>query len=578
MKGYSTEENALMLVALLKAYGIRKIIASPGTTNLAFVASLQCDPFFQVYSAPEERSAAYMACGMAQESGEPVVITCTGATASRNYLPGLTEAFYRKLPILAVTATQGITKVGHLIAQVIDRSSIPADCACYSTELPVIKDNDDRRHACIRINKALISLRRLGGGPVHINLATSYDGDFSAEHLPDVQKIAYYEGLTSAPSIPEGRIAVFIGSHQPMNKALEEAIDAFCAKYNAVAFCDHTSNFKGKYRVQAPLMFSQDSWTAPTARLDLMIHIGEVSGAYAAPKALEVWRVSPDGEIRDTFRNISAVFAVNESDFFRHYAANSEHTYDSFLTECKNLNEELWADVPENIPFSNVWIARRLSRRLPQESVLTTGILNSLRSWNFFEIPNSVDSYCNVGGFGIDGCLSTLIGAAITKPEKIFYAVLGDLAFFYDMNSLGNRHTPANIRIILINNGKGTEFRNYNHMGSFFGEDADKYIAAGGHYGNRSKTLVKHYAEDLGFEYITAASKDEFTAIESIITSDKPRTRPLIAEIFTDSTDENDAVFTMRHLRQTKNHSPKEIIRNAIGNETVRKFKSILGR
>ena len=89
MKGYSTEENALMRVALLKAYGIRKIIASPGTTNLAFVASLQCDPFFQVYSAPEERSAAYMACGMAQESGEPVVITCTGATASRNYLLSL---------------------------------------------------------------------------------------------------------------------------------------------------------------------------------------------------------------------------------------------------------------------------------------------------------------------------------------------------------------------------------------------------------------------------------------------------------------------------------------------------------
>ena len=102
---YSNEKNVLLMVALLKAHGIRKVVASPGTTNITFVASLTHDPFFQVYSSVDERSAAYMACGMADESGEPVVISCTGATASRNYFPGLTEAYYRKLPILAITST-----------------------------------------------------------------------------------------------------------------------------------------------------------------------------------------------------------------------------------------------------------------------------------------------------------------------------------------------------------------------------------------------------------------------------------------------------------------------------------------
>ena len=77
----------LILLALLKAHGIRKVIASPGTTNIALVASMQQDPYFQMYSAADERSAAYMACGLAAESGEPVVLSCTGATASRNYLP-----------------------------------------------------------------------------------------------------------------------------------------------------------------------------------------------------------------------------------------------------------------------------------------------------------------------------------------------------------------------------------------------------------------------------------------------------------------------------------------------------------
>ena len=85
---YTAEKNIQILLGLLKAHGIKKIIVSPGTTNVSFVASMQYDPYFEIYSAADERSAAYIACGMAEESGEPVVITCTGATASRNYVSG----------------------------------------------------------------------------------------------------------------------------------------------------------------------------------------------------------------------------------------------------------------------------------------------------------------------------------------------------------------------------------------------------------------------------------------------------------------------------------------------------------
>ena len=114
---YTVNKNALVLISLLKQYGIKKVIASPGTVNVPFVASIQQDDFFEVYSCVDERSAAYMACGLASESGEPVVITCTGATASRNYLPALTEAYYRKLPVIAVTGTDRIENVGHLMPQ-----------------------------------------------------------------------------------------------------------------------------------------------------------------------------------------------------------------------------------------------------------------------------------------------------------------------------------------------------------------------------------------------------------------------------------------------------------------------------
>ncbi|MFM5687524.1 thiamine pyrophosphate-binding protein, partial [Aeromonas caviae] len=160
---YTTEKNVLILIALLKANKIKNVIASPGTTNCAFIGSIQKDPFFKIYSAVDERSAAYMACGLAAEAGEQVVISCTGATASRNYLPGLTEAFYRKLPVLAVTSMQAFSKVGHHVAQVIDRSVIQNDVARYSVTLPIVKDNDDYWECEVKINTAILELTRHGG-------------------------------------------------------------------------------------------------------------------------------------------------------------------------------------------------------------------------------------------------------------------------------------------------------------------------------------------------------------------------------------------------------------------------------
>ena len=96
---YTDERNVQILIALLKKHGTKHIVASPGSTNVTFVGSVQQDSFFEIYSCVDERSAAYMACGLAAEIMQPVVLSCTGATASRNYFPALTEAYYRKLPI-----------------------------------------------------------------------------------------------------------------------------------------------------------------------------------------------------------------------------------------------------------------------------------------------------------------------------------------------------------------------------------------------------------------------------------------------------------------------------------------------
>ena len=82
--------------------------------------------------------------------------------------------------------------------------------------------------------------------------------------------------------------------------------------------------------------------------------------------------------------------------------------------------------------------------------MLFLGILNTLRTWNYFDLPDSVYGYANTGGFGIDGYISSFMGASWVHPDKLYFCVAGDLAFFYDMNVLGNRHVGRNVRILLL--------------------------------------------------------------------------------------------------------------------------------
>ena len=177
---YASEKNVQLMLALLKANHIKKVIVSPGATNVSLVASMQYDSYFELYSCVDERSAAYMACGMAVESGEIVVLSCTGATSSRNYLPGLTEAYYRHIPILAITSSMPTVNVGHLFPQCTDRSTPPVDTVRASYCIESIKDSTDEWDRTVKINMAISELTRNGGGPVHINLITRGCSDISA--------------------------------------------------------------------------------------------------------------------------------------------------------------------------------------------------------------------------------------------------------------------------------------------------------------------------------------------------------------------------------------------------------------
>lgn len=578
-KYYSVERNVQILVRLMHEHNVKKVIVSPGTTNICLVGSLQQDPFFELYSSVDERSAAYMACGLAAESGEPVALSCTGATASRNYVPGLTEAFYRQLPVLAITATQYEGRIGQNMEQVLDRSQQFRDMVKCSVHLDNIHTPEEEWAMSIRANEALLALRQPTPGPVHINLTTTYDRDFSVQKLPSAHTIYRLYAKDKFPKVPEGKIVIYVGAHWTWSQELTMAVEQFCEHYNAIVIGDHTSNYRGRYFFNYSLSVSQGELVPACTKARLLIHLGEVAGCSNGCQAQESWRVHPDGVIRDTFRVLSHVFAMDELEFFKRYVEIGQGRAKdvSFWQACQQEREDILAKLPE-LPFAAYWLASQTAPSLPEGCALHLGILNSLRNWQYVDIPQSVTAFSNTGGFGIDGGLSSILGASLCDKQKLYFGIFGDLAFFYDMNALGNRHVGTNLRIMLVNNGVGTEFKNYNHPAMRFGDAGDDFMAARGHYGRQSRDLVCHYAQDLGFEYMAARNKEEFLQhLERFITPELTE-KPMIFEAFTDSVDESESLRLLQHTAKDLKGSAKSVLRGALGEKNVGRLKTILGR
>jgi 2-succinyl-5-enolpyruvyl-6-hydroxy-3-cyclohexene-1-carboxylate synthase len=377
--------------------------------------------------------------------------------------------------------------------------------------------------------------------------------------------------------LPKGKIAVFIGYHKKWTKEAIDSLDRFCEAHNAIVLYDHTSNYTGKYGIACSVTSMQKSEKRLEYAPDLCIHIGEVSGGWLNfLKRSKVWRVSCDGKFKDFSTKLRYVFDMSEQEFFEAYSHSSEKRTDYYEICKKQENQLREMALKADIPFSNIWMAMHLAPKLPHNSVLHLGIFNSLRAWNFFEIDSSIRVYSNVGGFGIDGNMSTLIGASLAHKDKLYIGIFGDLSFFYDINSLGNRNVGNNIRILLVNNGKGTEFRNYENPGAKFGDLADKFIAAGGHNGNKSEKLVKHFAEDLGYDYLSASTKDEFLSVyERFLSPDISQS--MIFEVFTNSDEESEALRIMRNLMEP---SLTDVVKNSakqlLGYGSIQTIKNLV--
>lgn len=551
---YTDDKNAQVILSLLKQYGIRKIVISPGTTNVPISRSVQLDPWFEVYSVVDERSAAYFATGLAYESVEPVVISCTGATASRNYLSGLTEAYYRNIPIIALTSQHHTSDFGNLVAQVTDRTVSQNDIKKLSVELPVVKDDEDYERCVLAANKALITATTNGNGPVHINLQVVGDYAFTTKDIPVARKIKYTdvnsignEALQLQHSLEGKKIGIFIGAHRKFSKEEQDAIETFSKVFKSPVFIDHTSGYNGKRAVLvSQIVGLRQSKNKP----DIIIDMGSITGDYMADwfQGIETWRLSEDGKIHDRFHHQTLLFDGPEEKFFTVMSDASPKVEIDYYQQIKDEVGQPVTPV-DKLYLSNTYVSSVLSENIPKSSNLHLGILNSLRNMNFFELDESIYASSNVGGFGIDGALSTAIGQSMVYKDKLTYCLVGDLAAFYDMNALGIRHISNNLRILLVNNNGGVEFRLNSKLETQWADETDEFISAGGHNGS-----MKAWAESRGFYYMSASTKEEFDALSKRFCSPKKDEfgAPALLEVFTEIQAEQMGVIAIQDENKPK--------------------------
>lgn len=569
-------KHVRILLSLLKQYNIRYFVISPGSRNMSVVKSVEDDPFFTCYSVVDERSAAYFAVGLSLELRSPVVISSTSGQATRNYMPGMTEAFYRKAPILVVTTDYDENLASQHNMQSIRQMGIPSDTAKVSVDIPIIKDANDEHLVTRRINEALDALTRNGGGPAHLNLRINEYWVKGDDTLEPARKITrYIPSDTEWPTIGPRRVLLVIGAHHPFLESEILSIENFARKHNVAIYVNHISNYNGDKSVHGNIVLQTGGFKHLCP--DLLITIGGLLGDYPLDGSLrnarvEHWRVCEDGNYLDAYNSLTKVFECPEHYFFSRMAeAVPVEPGRGYFEDWQNELGKI--SIPDDLPLSHALIAKKLSPLVPAKSNLHFAILNSLRNWEVFSIDRSITCYSNVAGFGIDGCLSTFLGQSLASKQLCFL-IIGDLSFFYDMNSIGNRHIKNNVRIVLVNNKGGCEFRMYSHMANQFGDASNRYIGAAGHFGESAEGWVKNN----NFTYLAARTKEGLDQALNILV--RASDKPVLLEVCTTMKDDSDALLA---IVEANKHSPQsekivQAIKNSIPPDIKQRIKKAMGR
>ncbi|SPT67684.1 2-succinyl-5-enolpyruvyl-6-hydroxy-3-cyclohexene-1-carboxylate synthase [Anaerobiospirillum thomasii] len=522
---YTNKKNVLELVSLLHAHHIEHIVLCPGSRNVPIVKSIAKSKLFKCYSITDERSAAFFAMGLILETKKPCALCITSGSALLNTAPAISEAFYQKLPLLVISADRQKSFIGQMDGQTINQERIFPDITKKQVSLPEIHDNDSHWLCNRLINEALLALSLDDTGPVHINVPIS-DPFFKEDvpNLPCVRTIRYtdFEHLHKLMH-EHKKIMVIAGQNQHVLK-LNGNTDNF------VFIKEHLSNIhnvRGIDNIElllASLSDEQKESIKPT----LVISIG----GHILSKKLKIFlrscsflhvNIMPGDEIADVFcslayhinatvdKALSFVLGQNAT-----LKANKDYV-DNFYA----LSEKI---TPPALPFCHIQAIGSVIASLSDGSSLHLSNSSSVRYAQLFGIDRDVSIQGNRGVNGIEGSLSTAIGASCAT-SSLSYIIIGDLSFFYDMNALFNMHVPRNVRIVLINNAGGEIFAAL--PGLSLNDESSRYIVAPHQFS------AKGWAQSAGLVYLEAHNTEDLTA--SVAALKEGSERAMLLEVFTDN-------------------------------------------
>ena len=426
---YSSKQNVNILTSLLVAHGIHHAVVCPGSRNAPIVHNLNECPDIQCYPVTDERSAGFYALGMTQALKEPVVVCVTSGTALLNLYPAVAEAYYQHRSLVVVSADRPQQWIDQLDGQTLPQPDALGRFVKKAVSLPEPHDEDTRWYCNRLINEALM----VKHGPVHVNVPiTEPLFDFSTPDLPKERKIELLPADISNVTLShvcrmfmQAKRPMLIAG-QPMNPLMDEAV----------------------------VQIGDDAEYIP----DFVLYTGDsiVSKRlkHFLRKAKETWVVNSEGEVTDTFMNLTHVVQGDGDVVADMVRSKLEETPHPFVQKWEALLAQIRQQVEaKELPYSSAAVVKYFEQKRGSNIVHYANSM-AIRLANTY---SKTPVYCNRGVNGIEGSLSTAAGFSCVTDEKVF-CVIGDLSFFYDQNALWNQNLRGNLRILLLNNGKGGIF------------------------------------------------------------------------------------------------------------------------
>ena len=495
---YSNKDNVNILTALLVAHGIKHAVVCPGSRNAPIVHNLNECPDIQCYPVTDERSAGFYALGMSQAIKAPVAVCVTSGTALLNLAPAVAEAYYQHIPLVVISADRPPQWINQLDGQTLPQ---PDALGCFvrkAVTLPEGSKNEQHWYCNRLVNEALM----IKNAPVHINVPISEPlFDFSVPSLPAERKIDWLPADISASTLShvtcmflQAKRPMLI-SGQPMNPLMDEAVS----------------------------LVADDESYVP----DFVLYIG---GSIVSKrlkhflrKAKETWVVNETGEVTDTFMNLTHVVQGDGeavADHIRYMLVTEPHP---FVKQWDELLKRLRHHAENYEPAYSQMAAVKYFESQVGDAVVHYANSSAIRLANSFDRSHLI--FCNRGVNGIEGSLATAAGYSVASDERVF-CVIGDLSFFYDQNALWNQNLRGNLRILLLNNGRGGIFNMLKGLEQ--SPVRDKFVAAEHH------TTAEGICRQNNVVYLSASDMPQMrSGIDTLLYIESDR--PVLLEVFTDA-------------------------------------------